>query len=56
MSPTGGRHGELTIDPDQNTITVYYPNGERLRLLQTDQLSGGDILPDFSAPIAEIFA
>ena len=44
------------VDPDQNTITVYRPNSERSRLSESDQLSGEDVLPDFSVSIAEIFA
>ncbi len=43
------------VDPDQNSITIYRPNGERSRLSATDHLSGENVLPDFSVPIAEIF-
>jgi len=43
------------IDPDPQTITIYRPSGERTRLSRSDALSGEDVLPDFSVPIAEIF-
>ena len=50
-----GVHLVWVIDPDPQTITVYRPNGERTRLSLSDTLSGEDVLPGFSVPVAEIF-
>ncbi|MGH2618432.1 MAG: Uma2 family endonuclease [Thermomicrobiales bacterium] len=44
------------VDPDAKTVTVIAA-GKATRVLQTDDtLDGGDILPGFSVPVAEIFA
>jgi Uma2 family endonuclease len=44
------------IDPATSTVTVQVP-GEDARILRPgDHLDGGDVLPGFSLPIAEMFA
>ena len=43
------------IDPKAETITVYRSANERTILTRTDILTGGDILPEFSVPVSEIF-
>lgn len=43
------------IDPKQEIVAIYHPNGERIRLTKTDTLTGSDVLPDFAVPITEIF-
>jgi len=42
-------------DPEKTTVTVIA--GTSTRVLQSsDILDGGDVLPEFSVPVAEIFA
>ena len=44
------------VDPEQTTITVI-TSGKSTRVLQSnDTLDGGDVLPGFTVPVAEIFA
>jgi len=44
------------VDPEQTTITVI-ASGKLTRVLQSnDTLDGGDVLPGFTVPVAEIFA
>ncbi len=44
------------IDPATATVVVQTP-GEEARVLQTgDTLDGGEVLPGFSVPVADIFA
>jgi len=43
------------VDPNGQNITVY-DNAEGVRFLKIeDELDGGDVLPGFSVPVAEIF-
>jgi Uma2 family endonuclease len=45
------------VDPDAETITVYIPGTADERILRPgDTLDGGDVLPGFTAPVAEIMA
>ena len=46
----------LLVDPETQTITVFRPNGPPTKLGVGDTLDGGDVLPDFSVPVARIFA
>jgi Uma2 family endonuclease len=46
----------LLIDPETQTITVFRPDGPLTKLSVGDTLDGGDVLPGFSIPVAEIFA
>jgi Uma2 family endonuclease len=44
------------FDPADSTVTVEAP-GEEVRILRPgDTLYGGDVLPGFSVPVADIFA
>jgi Uma2 family endonuclease len=43
------------IDPKQEIVAVYHPSGERSRLTKNDTLTGGDVLPEFSVSVTEIF-
>jgi Uma2 family endonuclease len=44
------------IDPDSKTITVFRPDAAPRTMGLGDTLDGGDVLPDFGVPVAEIFA
>lgn len=45
----------LVIHPRRRTVTVHVP-GESVRVLhEGDELDGGDVLPGFRLPVAEIF-
>lgn len=46
----------LLVDPETQTITVFRPDGPLTKLGIGDILDGGDVLPGFSAPVADIFA
>jgi Uma2 family endonuclease len=43
------------IDPKTTTVTVHQKSGEPLVLEMNDELDGGDVVPGFSVPVAEIF-
>ena len=42
-------------DPDTTTITVYRPDAEPIELGEDDTIDGGDLLPDFTAPVWSLF-
>ena len=42
-------------DPDTTTITVYRPGVEPIELGEDDTIDGGDLLPDFTAPVWSLF-
>jgi len=44
------------VDPKTRTVSVHDSPNRALILAATDTLSGGDVLPGFSVPGAEIFA
>jgi Uma2 family endonuclease len=45
------------VDPEARTITVYTPGPADERILRPgDMLDGGDVLPGFTVPVAEIMA
>jgi Uma2 family endonuclease len=44
------------IDPDSTTITVFRPDAAPRTMGSGDTLDGGDVLPGFGVPVAEIFA
>jgi Uma2 family endonuclease len=44
------------VDPDQETVTIIAAGRPTRVLKQGDTLDGGDVLPDFTVPVAEIFA
>ena len=43
------------VDAVRQTIAVYRTGGERLMIAIEGTLDGGDVLPDFSATLREIF-
>lgn len=43
------------IDPIRETVTVYSSDRTARILTITDELDGGDVLPGFSVPVAQIF-
>jgi Uma2 family endonuclease len=44
------------VDPPTQTVTVFHPSEPPTKLGVGDTLDGGDVLPDFRLPVAEIFA
>ncbi len=44
------------VDPEDATVTVIAAGQPTVVLKLTDTLDGGDILPGFSVPVADIFA
>src|SRR5262249_44820647 len=46
----------LGLDPVKQTIVVYTPGDETLVLKADDTVSGGYVLPGFSAPVGTFFA
>ena len=44
------------VDPRRRTVPVLAPGREPRTLTAADTLDGGDVLPAFSIPVAEIFA
>ena len=44
------------VDPASRTVTIFRPEAMPSKLGVGDTLGGGDVLPEFSVPIAEIFA
>ena len=42
-------------DPDTTTITVYRLDAEPVELGEEDTIDGGDLLPDFTAPVWSLF-
>ncbi len=45
-----------TVDPRRRTVKVLAPGQEPRTLTEGDTLDGGDVLPDFTIAVAEIFA
>ena len=41
--------------PDTRTVSVYRASGKTARLSAEDTLSGEDVLPGFTCPVAEVF-
>jgi Uma2 family endonuclease len=52
---TGSRAVWL-VDPDTRTVTVYRSRTQIVTLGTSDQLTGEDVVPGFSIPVAEIFS
>jgi Uma2 family endonuclease len=44
------------IDPETLTVTVFRQDAAPKSIGEGDTLDGGDVLPGFSVPVAEIFA
>ena len=43
------------VDTENREVTVHAPEGSRGPLVETDELSGGDVLPGFRLPVSRIF-
>lgn len=53
------KHGVLVVwvvDPRRATVVVHTPDGLARRLALGDTLEGGEALPGFALPLAELFA
>ena len=44
------------VDPDKETITIIAAGQPTRVVKQGDTLDGGEVLPDFTVPVAEIFS
>jgi Uma2 family endonuclease len=44
------------VNPRRRTVTVYTGPTASTRLTEADTLTGGDVLPGFTLPLAELFA
>jgi hypothetical protein len=44
------------LDPEDRTVTVYTQAGNGIVLWDDAVLSGGDVLPGFTCPVASVFA
>ena len=44
------------VYPEQRMVEVYQPEADIQILLEKDTVDGGDVLPGFQMPVAEIFA
>jgi Uma2 family endonuclease len=43
------------VEPEDETVTVYYPDRAAITLANEQELTGLDFLPGFSLPVARIF-
>ncbi len=43
------------IDPDRKTVSVYDERNHTTTLGASDELTGGEVVPGFHVPVAEIF-
>lgn len=43
------------VDPQRHIVTTYAPDGTFRVLRDSDDLDGGDVLPGFRLPVADIF-
>ena len=53
---TAGALMVWVVDPARRTVAVYHNGGQTVTCGTADELSGGDLLPGFRLPVAEIFA
>lgn len=44
------------VDPKTRTVTVYHSRTDIVVLRESDELTGGEVVPGFAVPVAEIFA
>ena len=51
-----GTHLVWMVHPQRRTVTVYSRDEKPRVLTENDILDGGDVLPGFTLPVAEIFA
>lgn len=52
---TAGTRLIWVVYPDTRTVVVHYPDGTARSFTEADTLDGGDVLPGFSLPVAEVF-
>ncbi|HEX2282112.1 MAG TPA: Uma2 family endonuclease [Thermomicrobiales bacterium] len=45
----------LVVNPRRRTVHVHTPDGKVHLLTEADELTGGDVLPGFRMPVANIF-
>ena len=50
-----GVHLVWAVHPEERTVTVYTKPGDGTVLWEDATLTGGDVLPGFSCPVAEFF-
>lgn len=50
-----GSHMVWLVYPSQRIVEVYTPDEDVLILVEGDQLTGGEVLPGFSLPVADVF-
>ena len=53
---TAGSRQVWVVSPKLGTVTIYSSKTEVVILTEKDTLEGGDVVPGFQIPIAEIFA
>ena len=46
----------IVVDPRRRVVTVHLPGAAPITLTEQDTLDGGDVIPGWSMPVAEIFA
>jgi Uma2 family endonuclease len=51
-----GSRAVWVVDPSRKTVAVYDDRRHAVTLHESDTLTGGDVVPGFSVPVAEIFA
>jgi Uma2 family endonuclease len=44
------------VDPRRRTVTVYTPDGASRVVTDSEELDGGEVLPGFRLPLAELFS
>jgi hypothetical protein len=45
----------LVLNPRTRTATVYTSHTDVLRLIESDTLDGGEVMPGFTCRVAEMF-
>jgi Uma2 family endonuclease len=53
---TAGTAQVWVVYPDRKGVHVHTPGGTTQRLSITDKLTGGELLPEFALPLADLFA
>jgi Uma2 family endonuclease len=53
---TSGVRLVWVVDPEERVVTVYHGPGDGRVLWEDATLTGGDVLPGFSCPVAEFFS
>jgi Uma2 family endonuclease len=50
-----GTRAVWVVYPTRRQVVVYTPDGAARTLRESDRLDGGDVVPGFSCPVAELF-